>query len=237
MQYPTTGQAGCYRPLTGPSAGSWARHPSPPGEVVGTVLARITSTTSAVPSASTALLSTSTSASAELGQSVCAIGEAPCGTGCMFVGDECCPSGLGSCRLGDKCIVKDDGSEGCCPAWANCEGVVSEESEDGAASTSSTVTGSTALVGVQSATVFSSSEMPGSSGLPITTSQAVSASAPTTSLVVRFSSSALTSSTTSSMGEANGATRNGHPGGVVEVFVIEVIGLVARMLAQLLVQD
>lgn len=40
----------------------------------------------------------------------------------MFVGDECCPSGTGSCSLGDTCVVRDDGTEGCCPLLADCDG-------------------------------------------------------------------------------------------------------------------
>ena len=100
----------------------------------------------------------------------------------MFVGDESCPSGLGSCGLGDTCVVLEDGAggEGCCPAWARCEGAVGEGSGAGLGrmTSASASVGASEVAGSWSATAsFFLMGPAGSSASAVSESQVMDSSA------------------------------------------------------------
>src|SRR5947207_5452564 len=78
-------------------------------------------TTPTAPAASSAPTS-----SISISPASCAsVGKLPCGTGCMWSGDTCCPDGSGSCSAGEVCWLDTNGNYGCCPAGETCTGSVS----------------------------------------------------------------------------------------------------------------
>lgn len=196
------GLAGCYQPLSGLKAGQWDCYDYPPGEVIATVLGSVSITATASLSAATS----PPSATYPTSTGVSALGEAPCGTGCMFVGDECCPSGQGSCSFRSNCVIRTDGLEGCCPAWAKCNDTVA-----GATSSPIKVPPSSSGHGVgrSQSSSYATSTVASSTSPPASASQ--SSVLPDTTTFTETSSSAPSSSTpairptSSKHSETNGA--------------------------------
>jgi hypothetical protein len=108
-QYCTTGDDGtpCCCPL---------------GKVCDGSCAVTLNTATVAASSPTIAATTSAPTSSSLAGSCASAGELPCGTGCMFIGDTCCPDGSGSCAVDQVCWLGTDGQYGCCPVGETCDG-------------------------------------------------------------------------------------------------------------------
>ena len=124
----------CYQHVDGPDAGEYYCAIAPSGQLVGSFTfsstavpysggAGYSSSSNYIPYTTSAAYPSSSSYSGSGGS--CGIGQDVCGSGCMSSTDTCCPSGQGSCSLGETCVTTDDGTEGCCPLGEECRGSVS----------------------------------------------------------------------------------------------------------------
>jgi hypothetical protein len=87
----------------------------------GSCAVTLNTATVAAGSSPTVAATTSAPTSSSLAGS-CGFAEAPCGSGCMSIGDTCCPDGSGSCGLTQVCWLGTNGQYGCCPLMETCDG-------------------------------------------------------------------------------------------------------------------